>query len=145
MTRLSDTSLIRKSSRLFAVIFFGMAIVSAYGADSRHGKNGDQLASTGSMQDTQVGKASWYGGRDIGRLTASGECYHRRDITAAHRQLPFNTRVLVTNLRNGRQVVVRINDRGPYIKGRIIDLSFEAAKSIGMVKSGVTSVHLRVL
>lgn len=101
--------------------------------------------STASIRNHQVGTASWYGGRDIGRLTANGERYHRMAITAAHRKLPFNTRVLVTNLKNGKTVVVRINDRGPYVKGRIIDLSLEAAKRIDLIQPGLTQVHLQIL
>ena len=93
----------------------------------------------------EVGTASWYGGPDIGRLTACGERYRRTDVTAAHRRIHFNTQVLVTNLKNGKKVVVRVNDRGPYIKGRIIDLSYEAAKQIDIVHSGVTKVRLQIL
>ncbi len=145
MPRFPGTSLIRKSLQLFVVIFIGTAVVPVHGAHAHHVKKEHQVALSASFPGAQIGKASWYGGRDIGRLTASGERYGRMDVTAAHRQLPFNSRVLVTNLRNGKQVVVRINDRGPYVKGRIIDLSFEAAKCIGMVSTGVIPVHLQIL
>ncbi|MEN8445585.1 MAG: septal ring lytic transglycosylase RlpA family protein, partial [Cyanobacteria bacterium J06555_13] len=80
-----------------------------------------------------------------GRLTASGEVYNQYDITAAHRTLPFGTRVLVTNLYTGRQVTVRINDRGPYAGNRIIDLSRGAADIIGLTSSGVGTVQLDIL
>jgi rare lipoprotein A len=90
------------------------------------------------------GKASYYYGKWIGRKTANGEIYHRHDVTAAHKTLPFNTKVRVTNLRNGKSVVVRINNRGPYIKGRIIDLSLAAAQQIGMTKAGVVPVKAEV-
>jgi len=146
MVRFPNPLLIRKCLQFLGVILLGTAIVPVHGAHMQHDKNGVHgVTSASSLPGAQVGKASWYGGYDIGRLTASGERYRRMDVTAAHRRLPFNTWVLVTNLRNGKQVVVRINDRGPYVKGRIIDLSFEAAKSIGMVNTGVTPVHLLIL
>lgn len=91
------------------------------------------------------GKASYYYGRWIGRKTANGEIYRRHDVTAAHKTLPFNTKVRVTNLRNGKSVIVRINNRGPYIKGRILDLSLVAAQKIGMTKAGVVPVKAEVL
>ena len=91
------------------------------------------------------GKASWYGPGFHGRLTANGERYNQNALTAAHRYLRFGTKVRVTNLKNGRSVVVRINDRGPYAKGRIIDLSAAAAKTIGMIEMGVAPVSVEVL
>lgn len=94
---------------------------------------------------TEEGMASYYAGRWIGRLTANGERYRATDVTAAHKKLPFNSMVRVTNLRNGKTVIVRINNRGPYVKGRIIDLSLVAAKQIDMISSGITRVKLEVL
>lgn len=91
------------------------------------------------------GKASYYYGRWIGRKTANGEIYRASDVTAAHKTLPFNTRVRVTNLKNNKSVIVRINNRGPYVKGRIIDLSLVAAKKIQMTKAGVVPVKVEVL
>lgn len=88
----------------------------------------------------EEGMASWYGPGFAGRLTASGEIFDPNDLTAAHRTLPFGTRVRVTNLRNGRSVVVRINDRGPFKAGRVIDLSRAAAEAIGLVTAGVARV-----
>jgi rare lipoprotein A len=88
----------------------------------------------------QSGKASWYGPGFQGRRTASGEVFNTREMTAAHRSLPFGTRVRVTNQRTGLSAVVRINDRGPYAHGRIIDLSRASAEAIGL--SGVASVSL---
>jgi len=93
----------------------------------------------------ETGKASFYGGRWIGRLTANGEHYRAEDCTAAHKKLPFNTRVRVTNLRNNKSVIVRINNRGPYVKGRILDLSVVAAKKIEMVSDGIVPVRAEVL
>lgn len=92
-----------------------------------------------------TGKASYYYGRWIGRKTANGEIYRASDITAAHKTLPFNTMVRVTNLNNGKSVIVRINNRGPYVKGRILDLSLEAAKKIEMTKAGVIPIRAEVL
>lgn len=88
------------------------------------------------------GRASWY---DEPQLTASGERFDKNALTAAHRTLPFGTRVRVTNTRNGKSVVVRINDRGPYSRGRIIDLSKEAARRIDMIEAGVVPVVLEVV
>ncbi len=94
---------------------------------------------------TQVGMASWYGDKEHNRKTASGERFNKYAYTAAHRSLPFGTMTRVTNLKNGKDVVVKINDRGPFIRGRVIDLSYAAAKSIGLVRSGVTKVKVEVL
>lgn len=91
------------------------------------------------------GKASWYGKAFHGRTTASGERYDMHAPTAAHKSLPFGTRVRVTNLDNGKHTVVRINDRGPFVKGRIIDLSYGAAKKIEMLQAGVVRVKLEIL
>ena len=92
-----------------------------------------------------VGMASYYGRNFQGRRTASGERYNMYAFTAAHPVLAFGTRVEITNLKNGRKVRVRINDRGPFRKGRIIDLSYAAAKKIGMLSRGVIRVKIRVL
>ena len=93
----------------------------------------------------QTGMASWYGNDFHGRTTASKEIYDMYDLTAAHRSLPFGTKVMVTNLKNGKSVEVRINDRGPFIRGRIIDLSYAAAKAIDMVKDGVVPVRIEIV
>lgn len=92
-----------------------------------------------------IGVASYYGPGFVNQPTANGERFDPREMTAAHRTLPFGTRVRVTNLENGRQVVVRINDRGPYRKGRVIDLSRAAARRLGFVQDGVTNVRIEVL
>lgn len=94
---------------------------------------------------TQKGEASWYGDPYHGRRAASGEVYDMEQLTAAHRTLPFQTWVEVTNLKNGRKVRVRINDRGPFVNGRIIDLSRAAAREIDMVRMGIAPVQLRVI
>jgi rare lipoprotein A len=92
-----------------------------------------------------AGMASYYGDGGDSRTTASGEYMTNSSLTAAHRSLPFGTRVRVTNMNNNRSVVVRINDRGPFIGGRVIDLSLGAARNLGMMGSGVAPVRLQVL
>ncbi len=96
-------------------------------------------------QGIRSGKASWYGPGFHGRYTANGEIFNQNALTAAHRSLPFGTKVRVTNVNNGRSVVVRINDRGPFAKGRVIDLSAAAAHNLGMIHHGVVPVRLEVL
>jgi rare lipoprotein A len=91
----------------------------------------------------RIGEASWYGKRFQGRTTASGERFDRNQLTAAHRKLRFGTCVNVENLSNGRKVKVRINDRGPYAGGRIIDVSEAAARKLDMIEAGVARVRLR--
>jgi len=91
------------------------------------------------------GLASWYGPDFHGRPTSSKEVYDMNDMTAAHKTLPFGTWVLVTNLDNGRSVAVRINDRGPFVAGRIIDLSYAAARMLGVVGPGTAPVRLELL
>lgn len=93
----------------------------------------------------QTGEASWYGERHHGLLTASGETYDMNELTAAHPSLPLGSKVLVTNLKNGKSVQVRINDRGPHVNGRIIDLSYAAAKQLGAVSGGTIPVRLQVI
>ncbi|MEM9482953.1 MAG: septal ring lytic transglycosylase RlpA family protein [Cyanobacteria bacterium P01_F01_bin.116] len=97
------------------------------------------------VRSSYNGMASWYGPGFHGRTSASGESFNQYAMTAAHRTLPFGTQVRVTNLNNGRQVVVRINDRGPYSHGRIIDLSAAAAGAIGLRSAGVGPVQVEVL
>ena len=95
--------------------------------------------------DTVYGVASWYGREFHGRRTANGEVYNMHAQTAAHRTLPFGTIVRVTNLRNGREAVVRINDRGPFVAGREIDLSYGVARDLGMLETGLEKVRLEIL
>lgn len=94
---------------------------------------------------TEVGMASWYGAPFDGRRTSDGEVYNMREFTAAHRTLPFNAIVRVTNLDNGQHVDVRINDRGPFVANRVIDLSYSAAAAIGMIGPGTARVRLDLI
>lgn len=96
-----------------------------------------------SKKTTETGKASYYADKFVGRKTASGEIFRQNKKTAAHASLPFGTKVTVVNRNNGRRVKVRVNDRGPFVAGRIIDLSKKAARKIGMVEAGVVPVEIR--
>ncbi|RMH84015.1 septal ring lytic transglycosylase RlpA family protein [Pseudomonas sp. AOB-7] len=126
----------RIASGLQAVVVLGLLAVlagcSTFGSSSGSGA-------------TETGKASYYGDRHHGRKTASGERFDQHALTAAHRSLPFGTRVRVTNLSNERSVVVRINDRGPFVRGRIIDVSRAAAERLGMLRAGVVPVRVEQL
>ena len=108
-----------------------------------HGRTYYPLPSAHGFVET--GYASWYGRKFQGKRTASGEIYNMYSMTAAHKVLPMNTYVLVTNLDNGRRAVVRINDRGPFVKNRIIDLSYAAAKRLGIVGPGTARVRIEAL
>ncbi len=113
-------------------------------------KSNPEVASSASPSPSnpsgdQVGYASWYGSRFHGRLTANGEVYDMNKLTAANKTLPFGTVVKVTNLENGKSVDVTINDRGPFVAGRIIDLSRAAAEAIGLMSMGVAKVRLHIL
>ena len=93
----------------------------------------------------QIGKASFYSKRATGRMTASGDRLHHDSLTCAHRSYPFGTLLQVTNPSNGRMIVVRVNDRGPFVRGRIVDLSWAAAKVLGILSTGVSNVIVEPL
>jgi rare lipoprotein A len=124
--------LLNKSRLLF---IFGAILIFASCSRMRYFPGGN----------IQKGLASWYGPEFHGKLTSNKEIYNMHDLTAAHPTLPFGTYVKVTNLDNGKSVVVRINDRGPFVKGRIIDLSYAAAIKLGMSGAGVVPVMIEVL
>jgi len=121
------------------LLILSLSLVACFGIGCyrRHPDGGENA--------DQRGLASWYGERFQGKPTASGEPFDMYAFTAAHRTLAFGTRVRVTNPANGRSVVVRINDRGPWVDGRIIDLSYAAARELGIIEAGVARVELRVL
>jgi len=106
------------------------------------GGSGAPSSEPGSIQE---GEASYYAHKFHGRTTANGEIYDENKMTAAHKTLPFGTTVRVTNLASGKKVVVRINDRGPFVKGRIIDLSYKAAGELDYISRGVVKVRVEVL
>lgn len=118
--------------------FITLVIAAAMLLCSCHRKTG-----AGSRPGTESGYASYYADKYDGRKTSNGEIFRQRKLTAAHKTLPFGTKVKVTNLSNGKTVKVRINDRGPFIEGRIIDLSKAAAKKVNMISAGVTKVKIR--
>ncbi len=128
-----------------SLVLLGLVLSGLYA-----GCNGSQAANysfRGSYETGQVlrGMASWYGPGFNGKRTASGERFRQSQLTAAHKTLPFGTIVRVTNLQNARSVDVRINDRGPFVRGRIIDLSKGAAQQLRMISTGVIPVEVRVL
>lgn len=93
----------------------------------------------------EEGLASYYSDQFMGKITASGEAYNPNYLTAAHRTLPFGTLIKVVNIENGKEVLVRVNDRGPFVEGRIVDLSKKAAKSIGIFEKGLARVRIEVV
>ncbi|WPQ64225.1 septal ring lytic transglycosylase RlpA family protein [Chitinophaga sancti] len=101
------------------------------------------LFSSCSRKITESGKASYYADKFEGRKTASGSIFHQNKMTAAHRTLPFGTKVKVVNIANGRSVKVTITDRGPFAEGRVIDLSKKAAKKLGMISTGLAPVEIK--
>jgi rare lipoprotein A len=103
------------------------------------------LAATDALALNQQGIASYYGAKFQGRKTASGERFNNSAMTAAHRSAPFGSQIRVTNLSNGRSVVVRVNDRGPWVRGRIVDVSGVAARQLGMTGRGLTRVRVSSL
>lgn len=120
---------------LYASIIAAAGAVPAEASSLKQSKPGAKVA--------QSGKASWYGPGFHGKRTASGEVFNTNSMTAAHKSLPFGTRVKVTSRQTGKSVVVRINDRGPFVRGRIIDLSKASAKALGM--AGLSEVTLSLL
>ncbi|KMQ50768.1 Rare lipoprotein A [Chitinispirillum alkaliphilum] len=98
----------------------------------------------GSYTFHEEGYASFYADKFHGRQTANGEIFDMHKLTAAHKDLPFNTVVRVTNLNNNRSIVVRINDRGPFVENRVIDLSYRAAQQIGMIEEGIVPVKIEI-
>jgi rare lipoprotein A len=130
-----------QSFKIFSLLIIIIILISACGIS----RKGTDFASAENARVIENGVSSWYGPNFHGKLTANGEVYDMDGITAAHRTLPFGTILLVENLDNGKTVQVRINDRGPYAKNRIIDLSRGAAKRIDMIEAGTARVRLYLL
>lgn len=137
--RAGRLSLNALSRRPILVAVLAASVAAAFGCRARAPRVDYQAGHSLS------GIASWYGKDFDGKPTASGAIYDMNDLTAAHRTLPFGTMLEVTNESNGRRVVVEINDRGPFVDGRVIDLSYEAAQRLGMVEDGTVPVDLRIL
>jgi rare lipoprotein A len=131
----------RVITRLCAALLVGLAMTMLFEVRAVEAR----VKARPAANVTQVGKASWYGPRFHGRKTANGEIFDQHAMTAAHRRLPLGTIVAVTSLDTGRTVKVRINDRGPYVRGRIIDLSRAAARKLGLIGQGVGRVKVKVL
>lgn len=135
----------RKDSRLVAGLYrvaFAAFLLAQLLAIACSGNRQPTVAPPTLGVPLERGIASWYGPKFNGRMTASGERYDMNELTAAHPSLPFGTRIGVRNTRTGREVIVRVNDRGPYSKNRIIDLSYAAAREVGVVGPGTASVEI---
>jgi len=131
----------RSSSRLsFAAVILSLLQAACALPPARVG-----VAAPASARAVQTGIASWYGPGFHGKATASGAIYDQNELTAAHQTLPLGTRVMVTNLQNGAALEVTINDRGPFAKGRILDLSYGAAQTLGAVEPGTIPVRIEVI
>ena len=141
-TKSSEQDALQVTNRLRRLIGNAAPLKKVMGKPQRRAA---QQISLGPIKFTISGMASWYGPGFDGNLSASGEVFNQNALTAAHRSLPFGTKVQVTNMDNGRSVVVRINDRGPYAGDRILDLSTAAARVLGVVQSGVAPVKLEIL
>ncbi len=129
----------------FAPAILLLLLLSACAGEPGRAAAGRAAGGTNGHVYDAVGVASWYGGMFHGRTTASGEPYDMHAMTAAHPSLPFGTKVRVTNLENGRSVVLKINDRGPFAKRRIIDVSRHAAKHLGFLGAGLARVRVQVI
>ena len=124
--------------RVFVALLFGVVFPACSGAPD----SGSNI-----WQDAifETGIASYYHDSLHGNPTASGEPYDREALTAAHRTLPFGTRILVTNLKNDRSLILTVNDRGPFVKGRVVDLSRRAARELGFIEDGIVRVTIAIV
>jgi rare lipoprotein A (peptidoglycan hydrolase) len=123
-------------------------VVNTPGMDKRSAKiesPKDEKGRPGTVQSAHVGEASWYGPGFDGKKTASGDIFDDSKLTAAHKTIPLGSQAKITNLTNGKTVEVKINDRGPFIEGRIVDLSHAAAKSLGIIERGIAKVQIDLL
>jgi rare lipoprotein A len=141
----SEVGVLQATNRLRRLIANAAPLTTIAGKPKAQTVLGDQQIALGSVRFSVNGYASWYGPGFHGNLTANGERYNQYGLTAAHKTLPFGTIVRVTNKDNGRSVVVRITDRGPYVEDRVIDLSMGAAQTIGLINSGVAPVQVEIL
>ena len=138
-----------KPSIVRSVLVAAIFLLGASGAISQPAAAASAAASappaTASTAASETGKIAWYGRKFAGRKTASGEAFNPEALTMAHKTLPFGTRVKVTNPKNGKSVTVRVNDRGPTQADRVGDVSYAAARKLGMIKPGVIEAELTVV
>lgn len=138
-------------SRVKQIFFFLLTIFLVYNCtpSARFSSNSsnNQKSTPTEYKEGEVlyGESSYYADKFHGKKTANGEIFDMHKKTAAHKTLPFNTMLEVTNLENNQSVIVRVNDRGPYKKGRILDISYDAAREIDMISSGVVKVRIKIL
>ena len=137
--------LLNAAALVAAALFAGSAMSQSASAPAVASTTAPATAPAAAAADNAQGKVAWYGGKFAGRKTASGQRFNPAALTMAHRTLPFGTRVKVTNLKNNKSVVVRVNDRGPTTPDRIGDLSQAAAAKLRMLRSGVIEAKLEVL
>lgn len=131
---------------IILLLLTNMILIVSCSSALRYGTDKDEKVSTSNaLNREEIGEASFYGEEFNGKITSSGEKYNMNELTAAHPSFPFNTILRVTNLANNKTVVVRVNDRMPNFKGRIIDLSFYAAKKIDMINAGIQKVKIEVI
>ncbi|MEZ9297977.1 septal ring lytic transglycosylase RlpA family protein [Vibrio splendidus] len=140
MHRLAHPNYMKKFHIIFTALIF-MILAGCTSTSAVGGSKTKDYAKSHALS----GQASWYGDKFHGKLTASGETYNKNAYTAAHKTLPFGTIVKVTNTANNKFVDVKINDRGPYVKGRVIDLSHKAFSQVGDVKKGVAPVKIEII
>jgi rare lipoprotein A len=143
MKRVGGTCRSSKATRVLSLLVLGGALLA--GENTRSPDTTDQGPSPNANAELEVGVASYYAHKYHGRTTANGEMFDMHALTAAHLTYRFGTRVKVTHMENGRSVIVRINDRGPFVKGRVIDLSLAAAEELDMIESGLARVSLEIL
>lgn len=148
-TRLDSRTFAPRRRRTAGLLLLAACVLAAPGQQARaDGERVADMASAvgrGFVTVVEEGLVSWYGAAFHARPTASGERFDAGELTMAHPSLPFGTRVKVTNLRNGRSVVVRVNDRGPFVGTRIADLSHAAADQLGMIRRGIVRARIEVL
>ena len=135
----------KSATKLFIILLISASFCASESKQNSNVSGNAEIVSAASKDIFQSGTAAWYGKQFQGKKTASGELFDMNAFTAAHKTLPFGTVVRVTNLSNGSDVFVKINDRGPFTPKRIIDLSHAAAKKIGMVSSGVAEVSIEII
>lgn len=131
-----------QATRILSLCLLVSLVLLSVGCSSRHHRRAVRQNAAPPRNYVETGTACWYGPGYHGKMTASGEIYNMNDMTAAHRTLPFDTKVRVTNLDNQASAVVRINDRGPFKGGRIIDVSKKAADRLGFLQAGLARVRI---